>query len=206
MRARLGPANTWKTAAIVVTLAGSGAAPTAAQDDWVGVSIGTMESRFDGPATVDFTDRRGWSVGVFADVALPIRPIDLRVEGRWVRRGADEANGGGRAESDLLSIPFAFGPRLHAGPISLFPFTGVEVAYPLGTRQSADVAVGFGEPASIEFGGFVGASLGVRATEQVRVGLEARLLRGFGGAFDGRAGQLNLRATEFTLRVARAMN
>lgn len=177
-----------------------------AQDDWIGVAVGTMEARFDGPATVDFTNRRGWAVGVFADIASPLRPIDLRIEGRWVRRGGDESTGGGGAESDLLSIPLGFGPRIHLGPVALFPFVGVELAYPLANRRSSDIEVGFENPSSIEFGGFLGGAIDVRAPAGLRVGLEARLLRGFGGSFDGLAGQLDLRATEFTLRLARPLN
>jgi hypothetical protein len=180
-------------------------APAAAQEGWVGVGVGTLQARFEGPATVEFEARRGWSLGVFADLASPLRPVDVRVEGRWVRRGGDEVRGGGGAESDLLALPLAAGPRLRFGAASLFPFAGFEIAYPLGSRRSADLEVGFGDASSVEFGGFVGASLDVHLPRELKVVVELRTLRGLSGSFRGPAGQLDPRATEFTLRLARPL-
>jgi hypothetical protein len=196
--------RTLRIAALLVGASAALSAPSLAQDSWVGVGIGTAQARFDGPATVDFTNRRGWSVGVFADVLTPLRPIQIRVEGRWSRRGGDETGGGG-AESDLLSVPLALGPRFRAGRAALFPFLGLEVAYPLATRRSQDIEAGFGTPNSAEFGGFVGGAIDVDGPAGLRIGVEARLFRGFAGSFSGDAGQLDLRATEFTLRVARPL-
>lgn len=180
-------------------------APSLAQDRWVGVGVGTGLARFDGPATVEFRDRRGWSVGVFADVLTPLRPLQVRVEGRWSRRGGDETGGGG-AESDLLSVPLALGPRIRVGRAAIFPFLGLEVAYPLATRRSQDIEAGFGTASSAELGGFVGGAIDVDGPGGLRIGVEARLLRGFTGSFSGSGGQLDLRATEFTLRLARPLS
>lgn len=181
------------------------ASPGAAQLDWVGLAAGTIQSRFEGPATVDFTTRRGWSLGVFAEVATPLSPVRVRVEGRWIRRGGDESTGGGGAERDLFGMPLVVGPRWSTGPVSVFPFIGAELAYPLATRRSADIEVGFENAASIEFSGLAGASLDVVLPGEVRAGLEVIFLRGLSSAFDGRGGSLDLRASGLTLRVARPL-
>ena len=180
--------------------------PVSAQDAWVGLSIGGVSARFDGPATVDFTQRTGWTIGVFADVESPVRPLDIRVEGRWSRRGGDETRGGGGAESDVLALPLAIGPRFHLGRLALYPFLGLEVAYPLATRRSTDLEVGFAEPARTEVGGFAGAALDFAWPGRLRFGLEGRWLRGFNPAFEGSAGRLNLRTAELTLRISRPVN
>jgi hypothetical protein len=183
-----------------------GAFPVAAQDAWVGLSVGGISARFDGPATVDFTRRVGWTLGVFADVESPVRPLDIRVEGRWSRRGGDETTGGGGAESDVLGVPLAIGPRFHLGRVALFPFVGFEVAYPLTARRSSDLEVGFADPARTEVGGFAGAALDVASPGGLRFGVEARWLRGFNPSFEGSAGRLDLRTAELALRISRALN
>lgn len=188
---------------VLSSLCAALARPGAAQADWVGIGIGTNQARFDGPATVDFTERRGWSVGVFADVTTPLPPLAVRVEGRWVRRGGNESGAGGGAESDLVSLPLALGPRLDVGRISLFAFAGVEVGYPLATRRSPDLEVGFENETGVEFGGVLGGSIDATGPGALRWGLEVRFVRGLAGSFEGRAGQLDLRASEITFRVAR---
>ena len=180
--------------------------PAAGQDAWVGLSIGGVSARFDGPPTVDFTRRTGWTLGVFGDVESPIRPLDIRVEGRLSRRGGDETTGGGGAESDVLGVPIAVGPRFHLGRLSLFSFVGFEVAYPLTTRRSPDLEVGFADPARTETGGFVGAALDLAWPGGLRMGLEGRWLRGFNPAFEGSAGRLDLRTAELAFRMSRPVN
>ncbi len=189
---------------VVLALLCSGS--LAGQDAWVGLSIGGVAARFDGPATVDFTRRTGWTLGIFGDVESPIRPLDIRVEGRWSRRGGDETRGGGGAESDVLGLPISVGPRLHLGRLSLFPFVGFEVAYPLSTRRSPDLEVAFADPARTETGGFIGVALDVAWPGRFRVGLEGRWLRGFNPAFEGTAGRLDLRTAEVALRLSRPVN
>lgn len=190
---------------IAVILASAAATPLRAQDRWVGLSGGALDARFDGPPTAVLDDRRGWSFGVFADVALPFRPIDARVEARWVRRGASDEDGQGAAESDLLAFPIAVGPRLHAGPVSLFPFLGFEFAYPIANRQSVDYRAGFANRNTIELGGLFGASVDLRLPAELKLGLEYRRLSGWSPSFEGSQGGLDIRATEFTVRVARPL-
>lgn len=191
---------------ILVLAALLGPRPAAGQDAWVGLSIGGVSARFDGPPTVDFTSRTGWTIGIFGDVESPIRPLDIRVEGRLSRRGGDETTGGGGAESDVLGVPIAVGPRLHLGRLSLFAFAGFEIAYPLTTRRSPDLEVGFTDPARTEAGGFIGAALDLVGPGGLRMGLEGRWLRGFNPAFEGSAGGLDLRAAELAFRVSRPVN
>lgn len=198
-----GPAT---STCFVVALALFGVYPLAGQDAWIGVSAGGLTARFDGPATVDFEGRNGWTLGVFADVESPIRPLDIRVEGRWSRRGGDETAGGGGAESDVLGVPISVGPRLHLGRVALLPFAGLEVAYPLATRRSPDLEVGFADPARTEVGGFLGVALDARVPGGLRLGLDARWLRGFNPSFEGSAGRLDLRTAEVSLRLSRPVN
>lgn len=189
----------------VASLFAATVAPVSAQDDWVGIGVGTVDARFDGPATVDFTARRGWTVGVFADVASPLSPVHVRVEGRWTRRGGNEATAGGGAERDLLGLPLAVGPRVRAGPVSLFPFAGIELAYAVAERRSDDIAAGFDRTATVDVGGFLGVAVDLRVRGTLRVGLDVRTARGLASAFDGPAGRLTARATELTLRLARPL-
>ncbi len=172
------------------------------QDTWVGLAVSGVSSTYDGPPTTEFERRTGGAVGVFADVATPWRPLDLRVEGRLLRRGGDLVGGGG-GEMDLLSVPLALGARLPLGPISAFPHVGLEVAYPLAVRNSADLDAGFGESARAEAAGFVGAALDVVVRRRWRVGAEVRVVRGLGATFQGSAGRLETRGREFTLRLSR---
>lgn len=173
-----------------------------AQDSWVGLAVSGVSSTYDGPPTTDFERRAGGAVGIFADVATPWRPLDVRVEGRLLRRGADLVGGGG-GEMDLLSVPLALGLRLPLGPVSLFPHVGFEVAYPLAVRNSANLDAGFGESARAEAAGFLGAAVDVVVRRGWRVGAEARVVRGLGATFEGTAGRLETRSREFTIRLSR---
>lgn len=180
--------------------------PALGQDARVGIGVGGVSARFEGPPTVEFDRRTGWTVGAFVDVELPVRPLDLRFEGRWSRRGGNEANGDGAAESDVLGLPLAVGPRFHLGRLSLFPFLGVEIAYPLASRRSPGLQVGFAEAAGTQGSGFAGASLDIAVPGGLRAGIEGRWLLGLNSAFTGSAGRLDLRAAELTLRLSRPFN
>lgn len=178
------------------------ASPLRAQDARVGVSVVGTAAAFDGPPTIDFDRRTGGGVGLFADVATPWRPLDVRVEGRWLRRGGDRVGGGG-AEMDLLSVPLALGLRLALGPVSLMPHAGFEMAYPLAVRTSPEIDVGFGESARADAAGFAGIALDVEAGSTWRIGVEGRLVRGLAAAFEGPAGRLESRAVELAVRLSR---
>lgn len=182
------------------------AGPAVGQEARAGIGVGGVSARFEGPATVDFTRRTGWTVGAFVDVELPVPPLELRLEGRWSRRGGNETRGNGAAESDVLGIPLALGPRLHLGSLSLFPFVGLEIAYPLASRRSPDLEVGFAEAAGTQGSGFAGAALDFAAPGGLRAGIEGRWLMGLNSAFTGSAGRLDLRAAEVTLRLSRPFN
>ena len=179
------------------------AQPAVGQGARVGMAVGGVSARFEGPATVDFTRRTGWTLGAFVDVELPVRPLELRLEGRWSRRGGNEAIGDGAAESDVMGIPLAVGPRFHLGRVSLFPFLGLEIAYPLASRISPELEVGFAEAAGTQGAGFAGVALDVAAPGGLRAGIEGRWLLGLNSAFTGSAGRLDLRAAELTLRLSR---
>lgn len=179
-----------------------GATSAHAQDAHVGLALVAVSSTYDGPATAVFERRTGGGVGVFADVATPWRPFDVRVEGRLLRRGGDHVGGGG-AEMDLLNVPLVVGLRLPVGPASLFPHLGVEVAYPLAVRNSAEIDAGFGESARTEAAALGGLALDVAVSSGWRVGVEGRWVRGLGAAFRGPAGRLETRARELSLRVSR---
>lgn len=195
-----------RAAALVGAVGGVvfGMAPMAlqGQDARAGLALVGNSSTYDGPATTEFDRRTGGGVGIFADVATPWRPMDVRIEGRLIRRGGDRVGGGG-AEMDLLSVPLVLGPRLPMGPVSLFPHLGFEVAYPLAVRNSAELDVGFGESARAEATGMVGVALDVDVGSGWRAGVEGRWVRGLGAAFSGPAGRLETRGRELTVRLAR---
>lgn len=204
MRSPSAPGSSWAhRTLLILVFALLHVHPAAGQDARVGIGVGAVSARFDGPATVDFSRRTGWTVGAFVDVVLPIRPLDLRLEGRWARRGGNETTGNGAAESDVLGIPLALGPRIHVGPLSVFPFAGLEIAYPLVTRRSPDLEVGFAEAAGTEAGGFLGAAVDFTTPGGLRAGVEGRWLMGLNSSFTGPAGRLDLRALELTLRLSR---
>ena len=174
----------------------------AAQDARVGLTVVAVQGRYDGPATTSFENRAGFGAGVFAEVATPLRPLHVRIEGRWLRRGSDEAGGGG-AEMDLLSVPLALGLRFAAGPLAVLPSVGVEAAYPLAVRSSPDLEAGFGESARLDAAGFAGIEVQLDLGTSLRLGAEARRSRGFSATFEGPAGRLETRATEWIVRLSR---
>ncbi|MBT8402753.1 MAG: PorT family protein [Gemmatimonadetes bacterium] len=201
--ARLRPSRTALAAVAFAALL----APTTlfAQDARVGLAAGAVTARYDAPATSSFEDRTGFGVGVFADVLVtPLRPLRVRIGGRWLRRGGDLSGGGG-AEMDLLDVPLSLGVRLPVGPAALRPTAGVAVAYPIRIRRSADVEAGFADDSRGEVTGFVGLDLEVDLPRTLRLGVEGRLVRGLSAAFEGRAGRLDTRATEIVVRLSRPL-
>jgi hypothetical protein len=191
-------------AAVAAGLAALVAVPgVGAQDTRMGVSAALVTARYEAPASTSFDDRTGFGVGVFADVLVtPLRPLRVRVGGRWLRRGGDFADGGG-AEMDLLDVPLSVGVRLPIGPAALRPTAGVAVAYPIRVRRSPDVEAGFAEDSRGEVTGFLGLDLEVDLPRDLRLGIEGRRVRGLSAAFEGRAGRLETRATELVVRVSR---
>lgn len=173
------------------------------QDVRVGGAALRVSSAFDGPAVVDFERRGGFGAEAFVEVITPLEPLEVRVGARIVRRGGDEAGGGG-AEIDWLGFPIALGPRLRRGPVSVIALTGVEVAYPIASRRSSDLESGFPEVARTGVSGLLGAEVALDLHSGWRIGVESRWVRGFTAAFDGPAGQLHTRAREWSIRISRA--
>ena len=199
----VGPFRSALGAAVFVALLAPG--HLRAQDARVGLAAGLVTARYDAPATTSFEDRTGFGVGVFADVLVtPLRPLRVRVGGRWLRRGGDLTEGGG-AEMALLDIPLSLGVRLPVGPAALRPSAGVAVAYPIRIRRSPDVEAGFAEDSRGEVTGFVGLDLEIDLPRALRLGIEGRAVRGLSAAFQGRAGRLETRATEIVLRLSRPL-
>jgi hypothetical protein len=104
---------------------------------------------------------------------------------------------------DLLDVPLSFGVRLPVGPAALRPTAGVAIAYPIRIRRSPDVEAGFGDDTRGEVTGFAGVELELDLPRALRLGIEARAVRGLSAAFEGPAGRLETRATEFVVRLSR---
>ncbi|MEK9499890.1 hypothetical protein [Gaopeijia maritima] len=174
-----------------------------AQDVRVGGAALLVSSRYDGPPVVDFDRRSGFGAEAFVDVVTPLAPLEVRAGARFVRRGGDEMGGGG-AEIDWLGFPIALGPRLRRGPVSAIALGGVEVAYPVASRRSADLESGFAEVARTGVSGLIGAELALELHGGWRVGVESRWVREFTAAFEGSVGRLHTRAHEWSIRISRA--
>ena len=175
----------------------------------VGGHLGRTSSRQMWSGTLESDERKSLVLGAFVEVATPLGWLSVIPEASYVRRGgvvslaAVGLQGQGTVDTrvDYISFPVVLAARLFRNPVGVYAYIGPAVDYHLNTQGEPSVADLYATEKKSVLNGVVGGGVELLVAQRWSLRLEARLIEGLSGAFEGRLGEIRHRSFEFFIRA-----
>ncbi len=175
----------------------------------VGGHLGWTNSRQMWSGALESDERRGLVLGAFVEVATPLNWLSVIAEASYAQRGGKvslEAVGLQGQETvdtrvDYISFPVVVSARFFRNPVGIYAYIGPAVDYHLNTQGEPSVADLYATEKKSVLTGVVGGGVELLVAQRWSLRLEARLMEGLSGAFEGRLGEIRHRSFELVIRA-----